>query len=67
MRKRIGWWLRCIADRIDPADAPRLISWTFTFERGRGLVFRTDGKGCQLAYLGHDEYEKAHTEADNGL
>ena len=40
------------------------MSWTFTFEQGRGIVFRTDGKGCRLAYLGNDEYDKAHTEAD---
>jgi hypothetical protein len=31
------------------------------------MVFREDGKGCMLAYLGNDEYEKAHAEADNPL
>jgi hypothetical protein len=64
MRRRLAWWLRCWADRLDRPGAPKITHWTFTFERGKGLVFREDGKGCQVAYLGDDEYEKAHTESD---
>ena len=66
-RSRIGWRLRCWADRIDHQHAPRITHWTFTFERGRGLVFREDGKGCPVAYLGTDNYERAHAEAENPL
>lgn len=58
--------LRRIADRIDPDGAPHYISsHTFTFERGEGIRFRTDGKGCPLWYLGEDDYKRAHTEADS--
>ena len=49
---------------LDPYGATRLIHWTFTFEKGIGIVFREDGRGCRLAYLGQDEYSKAHDEAD---
>lgn len=56
--------LRRIADRIDYAGAPRAIGYTFTFEQGEGLRFREDGKGCPLWYLGDDDYERAHAEAD---
>jgi hypothetical protein len=57
--------LRRIADRIDDDGAPKCMSYSFTFERGEGIRFRDDGKGCRLAYLGKDDYERAHTEADN--
>lgn len=50
-RKRIAWQLRKYADRIDPAGAPKYTHWTFTFERGRGLVFREDGKGMPCLVL----------------
>lgn len=60
----IGWWFRCVADRIDPAGAPRAISWSFTFERGEGVRFRQDQRGCLLWYLGRDAYERAHLDAD---
>ena len=62
--RRTGHWLRRLADRIDRQGAPKLTHWTFTFERGRGLVWREDGRGCRVAYLGDDEYEKAHSHAD---
>lgn len=62
--KRLAWWLRCLADRIDHAGAPKLMSWTFTFEVHEGIRFREDGKGCRLAYLGDGEYDKAHDQAD---
>lgn len=64
MRRRVGEWLRRWADRIDDAGAPRAIGWRFTFERNEGIRFREDGRGCRLWYLGEDDYERAHTEAD---
>lgn len=63
--KRLAWWLRCLADGIDHAGAPKLTHWTFTFELHEGARFREDGKGCRLAYLGDEEYDKAHDQADN--
>lgn len=64
-RSRIGKVLRRLADRIDHHGAPRSIDWSFTFERGKGLVFHNDrGTGCPLYFLGMDEYEKAHREDD---
>jgi hypothetical protein len=65
LRSGIGAFLRKWADRIDHHGAPKLTHWTFTFEKYRGLVFREDGRGCRVAYLGNEEYEKAHTEADS--
>lgn len=64
-RARIADLLRKYADRIDHHGAPKLTHWTFTFELHRGMVFREDGRGCRVAYLGGHEYERAHTEADN--
>jgi hypothetical protein len=64
IRARIGAWMRKWADRIDYAGAPKITHWTFTFERGKGLVFREDGRGCMVAYLGDAEYDKAHAESD---
>lgn len=64
MKRRIAQWMRRTADRIDRHSAPKVINWSFTFERGEGIRFRHDGKGCGLAYLGDDEYKKAHDEAD---
>ncbi|AZV00785.1 hypothetical protein SEA_KIKO_64 [Gordonia phage Kiko] len=72
MRARIGWWLRCLADRIDHAHSPRITGWTFTFERGRGAVFHHDplgpmtGRGCRIVYFA-DEYDRAHDDAENPL
>lgn len=62
-RRQTGERLRRLADRIDHRGAPKVTNWTFTFELGRGLVFRRDGRGCPVAYLGDDEFEKAHAEA----
>jgi hypothetical protein len=61
--RRAAYWLRRIADRIDHHGAPKLIGWWFTFEEGRGIVFRDDGRGCRLAYLGDEQYELAHDQA----
>jgi hypothetical protein len=63
-RARVGRRLRCYADRIDPAGAPRAIGWSFTYENRQGVVFRDDGRGCPLWYLGTDDHERAHAEAD---
>lgn len=70
MKKPARWrrWLaeqmHWKADRLDPYGSTRITHWTFTFEKNIGVVFREDGRGCQLAYLGEDEYKKAHDEAD---
>lgn len=56
--------LRTWADRMDPVGAPKAIGYSFTFERGEGIRFRDDGRGCRLWYLGDSEYNRAHTEAD---
>lgn len=62
MRKRIGYWLRRLADHIDYRGAPRHTHLSFTFEYGVGLVVHDDGRGCHLWYLGMDEYERAHLD-----
>lgn len=62
--KRTAYWLRRIADRIDHRGAPKLTGWSFTFEDYEGVRFRQDRRGCPIAYLGNDAYERAHTEAD---
>ena len=62
--KRLAWYLRCLADRIDPDGAPRGMSYSFTFEDREGIRFRDDGKGCPMWYLGRDSYDRAHAEAD---
>ena len=64
MKRRLAYQMRKYADRLDHAGAPKYTHWTFTFERGRGLVFREDGKGCPVTYYGDDDYERAHDEAD---
>lgn len=62
--RRVAWWLRLLADRLDPDGAPRRTHQSWTFERGRGIVFRDDGKGCPVWYLGRADYARAHDEAD---
>jgi hypothetical protein len=57
--------LRRTADRIDYRGAPKHMSWSFTFEAGRGIVFNQDGRGCPLWYLGDDDYERAHAESQS--
>lgn len=58
-------WLRRIADRLDDDGAPKGMGYSFTYERGEGIRFRDDGRGCPLGYLGKDDLERAHDEADN--
>lgn len=60
---RLAAYYRRLADRIDHQGAPKLSHLTFTFEDGVGIVFRDDGHGCRLAWLGDGEYERAHEEA----
>jgi hypothetical protein len=62
-RKALAKWVRRFADRIDHAGAPKITHWSFTFKEGRGLVFRQDGRGCPVAYLGDGQYARAHSEA----
>lgn len=51
-RRWVGYWLRRIADRVDWYGAPRAMGWSFTFERGRGLVWHDDRTtGCPVWYL----------------
>lgn len=68
VRGSLGSLLRRIADRIDDDHAPRyLSSYSFTFERHKGLVLRDDGRGCPLMYLDNNDYARAHAEADAPL
>lgn len=65
--RRTAALLRRVADRIDHEGAPKLTRWSFTFERGRGLVFREDKRGCPVAYLGDKDYGRAHAESDTAV
>lgn len=38
--------------------------FSFTFERGRGIVIRFDDKGCPLWHR-EDDYRRAYVEADD--
>lgn len=58
---KIAWWLRCLADRIDPKHAPRAMGWSFTFTYD-GVKFHRDNRGCPLWYLGWEDYDRAHRE-----
>lgn len=62
---RLAGLLRRIADRIDYCGAPKLTGFSFTFETGEGIRWRHDGRGCPVAYLGDEQYERAHSEADS--
>ena len=62
-RGRIADVLRKYADRIDHAGAPKATHVRFTYEDRVGMVFRDDGRGCRLWYLGDADHERAHTEA----
>ena len=55
--------LRRIADRLDPAGAPRSTGWSFTYERDTGVYWRDDRKGCPVWYLGDADYDRAYDEA----
>ncbi len=64
-RRRLAALLRRWADRLDYRGAARHTGYSFTFEQGLGIRFRSDGRGCRLWYLGNDEYERAHRDADS--
>ena len=64
LRARVGWRLRRIADRIDPANTPRCTGYSFTIESGEGIRWRGDGRGCPLWYLSETDYQRAHDEAN---
>ena len=71
LRARLGWWLRCMADRIDSDGAMRGLygtpGWSFTYEKCphqvARMVFREDGLGTKLWYFGPD-VDRAWEEAD---
>lgn len=63
-RQRLARRLSFLADRIDPAGAPRKVSVSFTFEDCVGFSTNEDGRGCPLWYLGDDDYDRAFTEAE---
>lgn len=67
-RARLGWKLRCWADRVDEANCPkRLSTLSFTFEEGEGIRFREDRRGCPLAYMSEADYARARDEADSAM
>lgn len=66
-------WAYIVVGWLDPAYVPKLTPYSFTFERGRGLVIhetpisnRLD-HGCRLFYLNDTAYARAHTDAENQL
>lgn len=62
MRARLGWWLRCLADRIDPDHAFRRTHMGLTLELHAGWVLHED-KGLPVWYYGPD-YDKAYDDAE---
>lgn len=65
-RLRIGRWLQWLTWRVLPYEEhPKLLGWSFTFEKYQGIVFNQDRRGCRLMYFNDAEYEKAHDEALN--
>jgi len=53
-----------MADRLNHEGAFRCMSpYTYTFERGRGIVLREDGHGNPLWYWGPHR-ERAYQESD---
>lgn len=67
LRAFIADELRRIADRLDRPGAPKATHVSFTFEEHVGIVFRDDGRGCRLWYLGDADYERAHDQAGPAL
>ena len=63
LRALIADELRRLADRLDRPGAPKAIHVSFTLEERVGMVFRDDGRGCRLWYLGDQDYERAHDQA----
>lgn len=46
-------------------EYPCSVGWSFTFERGRGLVWNASSRGCPVYYLDGDAYQRAFTEAED--
>lgn len=66
LRLLIGRWLERLAWWVLPyQEQPKLLGWSFTFEKHQGIVFNQDRRGCPLMYFNDAEYEKAHDEALN--
>ncbi|HEX7134342.1 MAG TPA: hypothetical protein VF228_17330 [Iamia sp.] len=63
LRARAGWFLRCIADRIDQEHAIHSLGHAYTFEEGRGIVVREGSQGTPL-WVHHHERQRADDEAD---
>ena len=64
LRRWVAYQMRRWADRIDLEGAPKRLGYSFTFERGVGIKFRDDHRGCPLWRYGDDGYDRAWTEAD---
>jgi hypothetical protein len=65
----VGRLLRQWADRIDPSGEPHLTGWSYTHEK-RGpqdtyLLWREDGRGCPVWYMGDADLNRSFTEADS--
>lgn len=69
MRARIGNWLRRTADHIHPAGAATLTGWSYTHEKRTPtdtyLLWREDGRGCPVWYMGDADLNRSFTEADS--
>ena len=68
MKTAIAAWLRRTASRLDPDNAPTPTGYSYTHER-RGprdthLVWRDDGRGCPVWYIGDADLNRSFTEAD---
>lgn len=67
-RRKLAWWMRLAAERVDPGARLRWAGSSFTIEKGIGQVWWTDGAkgpgpGCPLWYLERD-YVLAHEQAE---
>jgi hypothetical protein len=67
VRRRLGWWLRRLADRIDRPGAPKRTGLTFGYVERVGLVVEFDGPGCPLWYLNDDDRERAYAPGVGGV
>lgn len=67
MKRWIAYKLRIWADRLDWEGAPKRTDSSFTYERGKGVVFNFDRRGCPLWYYGNQDHERAYNEAERPL
>lgn len=61
-RIKLAALMRKWSDRLDSDGAPKLTGWSFTHEKYVGTVFREDGRGCPVAYLGERALYRASDE-----